>query len=54
MKIFENYNTAKQKYGEELANSVDHGVGSTDHSLSHRTDQRLIIFREFFKISLTP
>lgn len=22
MKIFENYNTAKQKYGEELANSV--------------------------------
>ena len=28
--------------------------GSTDHSLSHRTDQRLIIFREFFKISLTP
>ena len=30
MKIFENYNTAKQKYGEELANSVlSNGIPNT-------------------------
>ena len=37
------------RFEVESSRSGRRSGDSTDHSLSHRTDQRLIIFREFFK-----